>query len=55
MNGDLSSTQEKYVESHAGRKTDAWKKGVVEALKKYDTEGNATVYTEEVNSYYFNY
>lgn len=55
MNGDLSSAQEKYVESHAGRKADAWKKGVLEALKKYDTEGNATVYTEEVNSYYFNY
>lgn len=55
MNGDLSTTQEKYVESHAGRKADAWKKGVLEALKKYDTEGNATVYTEEVNSYYFNY
>lgn len=55
MNGDLSSAQEKYVESHAGRKADAWKKGVLEALKKYDTEGNATVYTEEVKSYYFNY
>lgn len=55
MNGDLTSEQEKYVESHAGRKADEWKKGVIEALKKYDTEDNATVYTEEVNTSYFNY
>ena len=53
MNGDLTLAQEKYVENHAGRKADDWKKGVIEALKKYDTEGNATVYTEEVS--YFNY
>ena len=54
MNGDLTLAQEKYVENHSGRKADDWKKSVVEALKKYDTDGNATVYTEEATTY-FNY
>ena len=38
---------------HAGRKTDSWKKGVLEALKKLDVGGQSTVVTESVN--YFNY
>ena len=54
MNGDLSLEQEKYVENHAGRKADEWKRGVLEALKKYDVDGQATVYTESVVNY-FNY
>ena len=53
MNGDLSTAQEKYVENHAGRKTDSWKKGVLEALKKLDVGGQSTVVTESVR--YFNY
>lgn len=50
MNGDLSIAQEKYVENHAGRKADEWKKGVLKALEKYD----ASIQTEEVINY-FNY
>ena len=50
MNGDLSIAQEKYVENHAGRKADEWKKGVLKALEKYD----ASIQTEEVVNY-FNY
>lgn len=49
MNGDLTVDMEKYVESHSGRKADAWKQGVNAALKKFD----ASVMTESVN--YFNY
>lgn len=55
MNGDLTLAQEKYVENHAGKnKKDAWKQGVLEALKKLDN-GEATVCTEEVTTFYFNY
>ena len=53
MNGDLSTAQEKYIENHAGRKADSWKKGVLESLKKLDVGGQSTVVTESVR--YFNY
>jgi hypothetical protein len=43
----------KYFENHAGKQKDDWKNGVLNALKKYDTPGNATVMTEEES--YFNY
>ena len=53
LNGDLTSNQMKYFENHAGKQKDDWKNGVLNALKKYDTPGNATVMTEEES--YFNY